>query len=158
MKTVVKKLYFAYGSNMDQERLESRVGKVTKIGTQILPCWKLEFDCGPRDRRFANITMTADARHGVEGVLYELTSKQMRLLDDHEGCPDFYQKLAFPMRDGKTMYAYVCLNPLYRPLPKAIAQEDYMAHIIKGCKENNLGATLRVLMYLKGKGVVAYKS
>lgn len=153
---IVKKLYFAYGSNMDQERLESRVKTVTKIGVMRLPYWQLVFNCGPGDRRFANIIMTGDTRHTVEGVLYEMTAKQMRLLDGHEGCPDFYQKLAFPMQDNKTVYAYVCLNPLYRPLPKSKALADYMQHIIKGCKENNLAATLRVLHYLKGQGMVTY--
>src|SRR5687767_11973781 len=155
MKTI-KKLYFAYGSNMDQERLESRVGKVTKMGTLTLPYWKLEFNCGPGSIRYANITMTANRKDGVEGVLYELNTKQFRTLDEREGCPFFYQKMAFPLKDSKTMFAYICVNPLYRPLPKAKAEAEYIAHILKGCKENKLVKTVKMLTLLHKQGVVEF--
>jgi gamma-glutamylcyclotransferase len=157
MKTI-KKLYFAYGSNMNQERLESRVGKVSKIGVIKLPYWKLEFNCGPGSQRFANITMTGNRKDAVEGVLYELTPKQFRILDGREGCPFVYQKMAVPLKDGKTMFAYICVNPLYRPLPKAKASAEYMSHLLKGCKENGLVKTMKLLLSLKKAGTVQFDS
>jgi hypothetical protein len=154
---IVKKLYFAYGSNMNQKRLEARVGKVTKVGVITLPHWKLEFNCGPHDKRFANITMTATSpEQYVEGVVYELTSKQMKILDHFEGYPFFYQKIAFPKADGKTVYAYACFNPNYRPLPKIKSDLEYMQHLLIGCTENKLVKTLRRLEYLRGQGVVQF--
>lgn len=153
MKTI-KKLYFAYGSNMNQERLESRVGKVSKIGVIKLPYWKLEFNCGPGVTRYANITMTGNHKDAVEGVLYELTTKQFSILDKREGCPLFYQKMAVPLNNGKTMFTYVCMNPHYRPLPKAKADAEYMSHLLKGCNENGLVKTMKLLLSLKKAGTV----
>jgi gamma-glutamylcyclotransferase len=157
MKTI-KKLYFAYGSNMNQERLESRVGKVSKVGVIKLPYWKLEFNCGPRNTRYANITMTANRKDAVEGVIFELTPKQFRMLDEREGCPFFYQKMAVPLKDGKTMFAYICVNPDYRPLPKARAESKYMFHILKGCNDNGLVKTMKLLLAYKKAGVVEFES
>lgn len=141
---------------MDQVRLESRVGKVVKLQTIELPYWRLDFNCGPRDKRFANISMTADRTIRTEGVLYELSTRQMRMLDNYEGCPFFYQKLAFSLVDGRTMYAYASFNPDYIPLPKTRAQPEYIQYIINGCEQNGLTKTMKRLEFLKKRGLIMF--
>lgn len=153
MKAVIKKLYYAYGSNMNQERLERRVGPVTKLGPVTLPLWEIDFNCGPAAKRFANIVMTGESKSFVEGVLYEMTAKQMRILDNFEGCPYFYQKLAIPLNDGRTMFAYVSFNPFYRSAPEVQAEPEYMEHLIKGCEENRFHRTLKKLRLLEKEGM-----
>ena len=156
MKQVIKKLYFAYGSNMSQERLESRVGKVEKIQIIVLPYWKLAFNCGKPDRRFANIVMTGNYQDSVEGVMYELTTRQMKNLDGFEGHPYFYQKLAIPLRDGRTMYAYVSFNPQYIPHPDVKVDAEYTSHLLRGCMENKLYSTLNLLRQYRDEGLVLF--
>jgi gamma-glutamylcyclotransferase len=151
---VTKKLYFAYGSNMNQERLEERVGKVTKLYTTAVMGWKLDLNCGPRDKRFANMTMTGLHKDFVEGVVYELTPKQLRWLDCCEGAPVFYQRIEFPLEGTKSMIAYISLNPTYRSSPKTRASKDYIYHLIKGCKDNNLEHTEKTLISLINSGLV----
>ena len=151
-----KKLYFAYGSNMDQARLENRIGKVVKLQAIAVPYWKLTFECGWQDRRFANITMTGLREDKVEGVMYELTERQMRNLDNFEGYPYLYQKMAIPLLDGRSMDAYVSFNPLYRSAEGVIAKPEYTQHIINGCKENRLYFTMRKLEEFRQQGLLVF--
>jgi hypothetical protein len=68
-----------------------------------------------------------------------------------EGYPFFYQRITFPFKDGKMMYAYICINPLYCSSPKAKPTEEYIQHILKGCIENKLVKTVKLIenMYVK---------
>jgi len=163
MQKKTNKLYFAYGSNMNQERLEGRVGPVIKIGKHVLRRWKLAFNCGYANNRFANIIMGAEgAVEYVEGVLYELTPRQMRMLDNFEGYPLYYQKMVFPLNESaignskEVMYAYVCFNPNYVPNPKVKPTEEYINHILKGVADNELTTTLWQLRRMRYKGEIQF--
>jgi gamma-glutamylcyclotransferase (GGCT)/AIG2-like uncharacterized protein YtfP len=152
-----KILYFAYGSNMNQERLEWRIGKVKKIGTTRIPLYRLEFNCGTASRYFANMVMTGRSSDFIEGVLYEVSEIQLRQLDAFEGCPYAYQKFVY---QGHTsdIYAYICINPLYKPIDlQAKVEKDYLLHILKGCAENNLSHTYN-LVWSTYKHVLQEKS
>jgi gamma-glutamylcyclotransferase (GGCT)/AIG2-like uncharacterized protein YtfP len=155
------KLYFAYGSNMSQKRLEERVGAVTKVGVHVLKRWKLVFNCGYGEHKFANIEMgTWNQNEYVRGVLYELTPKQMRQLDIFEGYPNYYQKVVFPLDENKPLKgifsAYVCFNPFYKPHPKTKPTQEYINHILLGCQENELEITTWQLQRMKRKGEIVF--
>lgn len=140
----MKKLYFAYGSNMSQSRLEERVGKVTKVGTRTINGWKLTFNAG-NERAFVNMEVSININDFVEGVVYELTPRQLRRLDTFEGAPYLYQRVVFT--EGlKDLFAYVSLNPRYRT--KMRPDREYLQHIIKGCQENKLNKTFKNILSL----------
>lgn len=142
----MNQLYFAYGSNMNQERLESRVGKVKKVGTARLFGWKLTFNCGRNAWRFANIIMTGlYGQDMVEGIVYELDEKQLKKLDEFEGSPYAYQRIIHPYNRRRNMHIYVCLNPTYIPYPEVPPTMEYLEHINKGCVVNKLAYTQKVL-------------
>lgn len=89
--------YFAYGSNMNVERMASRDLKVTSACSAHLPGFGLRFN--KRSRRdatlaCANITYAPNER--VEGVLYQLeNNSEIINLDPHEGSPFFYSREQF---------------------------------------------------------------
>lgn len=141
----MKRLYFAYGSNMSQERLEKRVGSVTKIGTHTLYGYKLVFNAG---NAYANIEMCPYGKHFVEGVIYEMTIQQMRRLDTAEGFPHFYQRMSLPIIDKgilRDLHVYFSINPGYLNSVPLLPLEEYISYLIQGCKENNLEHTLDIL-------------
>ena len=89
--------YFAYGSNMNPERMNSRHLKVLSARSAVLDGFGLRFN--KRSRRdanlaCANIVFAPDER--VEGVLYQLeNSSEIIKLDPHEGTPFMYSREQF---------------------------------------------------------------
>lgn len=140
-----KVLYFAYGSNMFSGRIEFRITNPIKAGTHKLYGWKLKFnaesDYGCQS--YANIVKGTKTDF-VEGVLYDLTHAQYRILDQFEG---LYERMYFDI-DSKTLgCAYVCRKDatgnMYQP------DEYYFTRVLQGAIENGLDATTAHLINLK---------
>lgn len=90
--------YFAYGSNVLQERLEQRVGPVTFISLIRIAGYRLTFDAGACvNSVFANVKKTGYERDVVEGVIYQMTPEQEKILDLSEGWPNLYSKVIYPL-------------------------------------------------------------
>ena len=77
-------LYFAYGSNMNRERMEQRCSGAVDLGHAVLPNYRLA------ERLYADID-TAAGRE-VHGVLYLLTPVHLAMLDRFEGYPYIYRR------------------------------------------------------------------
>jgi gamma-glutamylcyclotransferase (GGCT)/AIG2-like uncharacterized protein YtfP len=135
------RLYFAYGSNMSQKRIEERVGQVTKFATHKLKGFKLNFNTGFQSA-FANLEMTGIATDFVEGVVYVLSPGQLKVLDHYEGYPECYQKVIHSFY-GYDLYIYISINKRYDSNNKI--HPLYMQHLITGCEENNFVHTLEFL-------------
>ena len=99
--------YFAYGSNMNVERMASRNLKVVSASSAHLQGFGLRFN--KRSRRdatlaCANITYAPNER--VEGVLYKLENdSEIIKLDSHEGSPFFYSREQFWVQSGNGQIA-----------------------------------------------------
>ena len=159
----MKKLYFAFGSNMLRERIEQRVGKVTYITTYGVNGWRLVFNAGSDKKAFANMVKSTDYRDHVMGVLYELTSTQMRILDQHEGCPHLYTRMVVDRyKRAKDVFAYVSINPDYTQQASRRIQpaRDYVELMIAGYEQNYLPKEAELLrstvlpLAAKGHGVM----
>jgi cation transport regulator ChaC len=107
--------YFAYGSNMNPERMAQRGLAVVAA----LPGWldNMTLRFNKRARReplcaCANIAWLPGSR--VEGVLYQLADEQqIALLDPYEGTPRYYSRERFPVHTPqgvKNGWVYVA-NP-----------------------------------------------
>ncbi len=89
--------YFAYGSNMSQERLENRIGLVKKFsGYFILEGYALKFNKKSKSSGDTsgkcNICKT-DNNDKVYGVLYQIVCcSQIQELDKCEGVQDHYTR------------------------------------------------------------------
>ena len=75
--------YFAYGSNMDLERIKKRIGWAPSMRPAFLENYQLLFDKLSNDGGKANIRPHAGSI--VEGVLYLLEEKDLLELDHFEG-------------------------------------------------------------------------
>lgn len=80
----MKRIYIAYGSNMNMEQMAMRCPKAKPIGKYILHDYKLEF------RGVANIIKCKGATTPV--ALWIITETCERALDRYEGYPRLYRK------------------------------------------------------------------
>ncbi|TNE81160.1 MAG: gamma-glutamylcyclotransferase [Gammaproteobacteria bacterium] len=92
--------YFAYGSNMNPQRMAERALQVVEVYPAWLDGFGLRFN--KRSRRDAQLACAniAYARgERVEGVLYRLaTPDEIAKLDPHEGTPYMYSRDMFPVQ------------------------------------------------------------
>jgi len=132
-----KTLYFAYGSNMNPERLIKRIGYLPPLQKASLQDYAVVFNkpnaINPNEG-FANIVPQAGAE--VEGILYEVTDEDMGKLDQFEGVPNHYirqsisvvsQQLIF---DAVTYIAVIVkkgLKPSRGYLNHLLAGKDYLS-------------------------------
>lgn len=138
-----KILYFAYGSNMNIDRMRTRLHtNISPYGTYILKGYELVFDCGSRGNVYANIKKGSDDSF-VEGVLYEIDSYDQYMLDICENFPLNYEKLYFLDDKGNICYAYISVEPLFKTTGFPTA--GYYALLKEGAKENGLAHTLDFL-------------
>ncbi|OAT80321.1 gamma-glutamylcyclotransferase family protein [Desulfotomaculum copahuensis] len=82
--------YFAYGSNIDAERIKERIGFLPDRIPGTLGNWHLEFNKTSKKtgEGFANIVPCPGEI--VEGVLYAVTEEELQKLDCYEGVPAHY--------------------------------------------------------------------
>lgn len=77
-------LYFAYGSNMNPERMKYRVPAARAFGVGVLKGWEV------KERLYADIQRKAGAC--VDGVLYLMQWYDVEKLDHFEGAPNTYKR------------------------------------------------------------------
>lgn len=142
--------YFAYGSNLFQDRLEARVGNVVSVRAYRLDNYELVFNCGG----FANVQPCEG--DFVEGWLYELTPVQLGYLDKYEG---FYYKEFFDIdRD--------ILGVVYVGMPDIVERSsytntktslEYFNIVLTGMFEKELMASCHKLLELKDQIIAPKK-
>lgn len=166
MNRIDSAYYFAYGSNMNYERVVERMNngykdmsedgiikedktefyeKINKIGACILFEYELCFNKMRSNSTvfegFANIVPQKGAT--VEGVLYELNQEQLKILDYYEGVEDNHYIRANvevkSLESGKVydgVTVYVAHES--RIDNRCKPSKTYLNHLIKGSKEFNL--------------------
>lgn len=92
--------YFAYGSNMNRERMASRCPGATPLGKGIL------LDKVLVERYYADIEDQPGSR--VNGLIWEIFEDDLYSLDRYEGYPELYDRyIADIIFDGRTVKAFV---------------------------------------------------
>lgn len=74
--------YFAYGSNMNPNRMQDRIPGARLIGPGVLRGWSV------RERLYADIDRSRKGQ--VDGVIYCITADELAVLDRYEGFPHIY--------------------------------------------------------------------
>lgn len=106
-------LYFAYGSNLDDDQMRVRCAGARIVGRAVLPNHALAF--GGFSHRWggavASVVRAKGAR--VEGLLYELGDVDLRALDRFEGHPFAYERVVRFVQDehGRRRRAMTYLQP-----------------------------------------------
>lgn len=126
--------YFAYGSNLDHDRLEERLGAVDRSTARParLLGHRLTFD---KVSRTAGGAATFEPWPGavVEGVLWDLGPGQFDVLDRIEGVPGHYRRTQLDVLVGPvrtTAWAYVAQPDRIRPGLRPTA--SYLGHLLRG--------------------------
>ncbi len=129
--------YFAYGSNMDRERMAKRGVKIISETKAILEGWKLIFNKAATEYcSYANIE--GDDSSKVYGVLYEIDDKDIEKLDRYEGCPDHYERKTMVVVNNKInkikAEVYVATPKKIKPNLKPL--KDYLRRLMEGAKQH----------------------
>jgi len=133
-KDVVK--YFAYGSNMDPDRMNKRGVKFSSRKWALLRGYKLEFNkvssLNPKEG-YANIVV--DKESTVEGILYEIEKSDLLKLDRWEGVPTHYKRIVVKVRlkDGKIVEAFTYVANPQKVKNGLRPSKAYLSHLLKGC-------------------------
>ena len=79
-------LYFAYGSNMLEQRLKDRVGSAEFFSTAGIRGYEVRFrKISIDDSGKADLVQTGNPEHIVHGVVYQFDPADWHALDKHEG-------------------------------------------------------------------------
>lgn len=125
--------YFAYGSNMNLDRMNDRCGQdnFTDLGQGILAGYDFYF----YQRGYANIKEKASQE--VEGVLFKINSQCLRDLDQVEGYPNIYQRRVVKVSfDQKMILAQVYL--VENDQSTAKPSDEYYQVVLSGAESHGL--------------------
>jgi len=128
--------YFAYGSNMDNQRMRERKINFTERFAAYLSGYSLKFnkiaESNPREGK-ANIVPNDECR--VEGALYYMNVIDLPKLDTKEGYPGHYLKIPIKVQ-LKSSDQEICAIT-YIANPEKIKDglkptKKYLGHLLKG--------------------------
>ncbi len=126
---MTKKLYAAYGSNINLEQMAYRCPHSTGAGTAMLKGYELQF------RHHATIEPNEESE--VPVLLWELDPQDEKFLDRYEGEPKYYRKENISLElNGETVEAMVYI--MNGDTPLEAPTEQYYGIIKQGYKENGL--------------------
>lgn len=127
--------YFAYGSNMNPQRMRQRGLLFDQVLAGQLTGYELCFNKRAHDRpgtAYANIRHRQSAQ--VEGVLYRLVDPaEIFKMDPFEGTPVFYSRERMPVLTGQGLlpgWVYVA-NPAWRS-EGLRPTRNYLDHLLAG--------------------------
>jgi gamma-glutamylcyclotransferase (GGCT)/AIG2-like uncharacterized protein YtfP len=133
----------AFGSNLNQHRLESRVGKVGEGRAGWIPNFRLVFNkrSNPGSREtFANIQYQPNAR--TPAVARWLDQSQLHQLDEFEGTPHHSLRMVIPFVAPDTRHVIEYCQA-YVAHPNELGPGDlskfYRKHLEMSCLEHGFG-------------------
>ncbi len=141
-----KKIYAAYGSNMNLEQMGQRCPAAKVIGTGSVKDYRLTFRGSSRG--VANIEHCIGRE--VPVVLWAITEACEEALDVYEGYPNLYKKQMIEVQvDGKLQEAMVyVMAERYRTMP-AIPTSYYLGTIAEGYADNGIDPEILKMAHLE---------
>jgi len=116
-KDETRKLYAAYGSNMNMAQMAMRCPKARLVGVGFVDGYKLNFRGWP-GRGVATIEPTSEDGARVPVVVWSLTKSDEAALDRYEGWPRLYRKELVSVQmepDGREIEAMAYVMSEGRP-------------------------------------------
>jgi len=127
--------YFAYGSNMNPDRMKSRGVKFLRRIHAVLNGWRLEFNkVSFRNPREGYANIVRDENSIVEGILYEILDSDIGKLDRYEGYPDHYDRITVKVRldNGSEIEAFTYIAQPDKVRSGLKPSKEYLNHLLKG--------------------------
>jgi gamma-glutamylcyclotransferase (GGCT)/AIG2-like uncharacterized protein YtfP len=126
--------YFAYGSNMNEKRMEERDIRFSKKQKAILPGCQLVFNkiaCYNNNQGYANIQLHPSDK--VEGILYNIPNEDLQKLDIFEGFPTHYERWEVTLLvKEKLVNAITYIAHPSKTAKGLRPTRDYLNHLLAG--------------------------
>ncbi|BFM08137.1 gamma-glutamylcyclotransferase family protein [Halioxenophilus aromaticivorans] len=126
--------YFAYGSNMNSERMKARQVQFDRCFAGSLPNTALKFNkrAPSAGSGHANVAYAPGSR--VEGVVYRVSGEPcMRALDQFESAPRAYSREIFWLSvEGKPLAAWVYIGNQAALAEDLVPERWYLNHLLAG--------------------------
>ena len=84
--------YFAYGSNMNHKQMKERCPNSRFIETAHIHKYKLVFDGYSNFWKCSIANIVPSGASMMYGGLFEIDDMDLKILDGHEGYPDYYSR------------------------------------------------------------------
>ena len=127
--------YFAYGSSLNRKQMRERCPESKPVFIATLHNYKLAFVGWSRQWRGGVATIRSFSGERVPGAIYEVSERDSRRLDKHEGYPDTSNKLKITVtnEDGDPIEAvtYIKAGRSEETQPSP----EYLAVIRQGYKD-----------------------
>lgn len=96
-------LYFAYGSNMDQDQMKDRCPNSKEVGIGVISNYRIDFTRKSIKRNCGVADILDSKGDNTWGVIYDVSDEDFMSLDQFEGYPKYYTK--------KIIKCYQFVNP-----------------------------------------------
>jgi len=112
MAKIKRMYYLAYGSNMNCEQMRKRCPENIFIKKAYLKDYKFIYDDYSKNWNGAVGNVVESKDNIVWGVVFEITEKDLKNLDKHEGYPEVYNRKQIDIYDneGNVLSAIVYLR------------------------------------------------
>ena len=133
----MKRLYLAYGSNLNVEQMKYRCPTAKIYGKGMLHGFRLLFKGGKEN---AYLTIEPFIGGKVPVVIWDIKPKDEIVLDKYEGYPSFYYKddMEVELETGEVVTAMVYIMTKER-VRLNLPSRNYLAVVKEGYKEHGFG-------------------
>ena len=128
--------YFAYGSNMDSDRMKERRIRFSKREHASIVGWKLVFNkLSSRNLEEGYANIEQDINEIVEGILYEIPDSDLKILDKYEGYPTHYfrEQIKVKLDNKDELLASTYIANFDKTKKDLKPTSEYINHLLKGC-------------------------
>ena len=127
--------YFAYGSNLNLKHMSERCPEAKPKSTAILPNYKVIFTGWSRKWRGGVATLRISQGAKVKGAIYEISARDLRLLDKHEDYAHTYDRMNVKVitADDEFVEAVTYIKP--QQSEETAPSQEYLAIIRQGYKD-----------------------
>jgi len=128
--------YFAYGSNMNLDRITNRIGRCPDGEPATLAGYELRFDKqADRDPKEAYANIGSCEGREVPGVVYEITREELACIDRREGVHNgHYHHLTVSVKtaDDNSIDAVAHVACAKRIQEGLLPRQEYLDHLLAG--------------------------
>ena len=129
----MKKLYIAYGSNLNLKQMEFRCRTAKVYGKGVLKGYRILFK-GSKNNAY--LTIEAKIGQEVPVVIWEIKADDEKELDRYEGYPSFYYKENIPveLETGEMVEAmvYIMTNKIKDRIELNLPSKSYLEAVKEG--------------------------
>lgn len=131
-KYILNMKYFAYGSNMSEERMISRHISYESRTFAKLTGYKLIFNKQASKGNYVYANIMVSENDIIEGVLYEFPDVEISKLDKFEGVPNHYRKIQVNIEDqnGTIASAITYVAKEDKIVDGLLPQKEYLNHLL----------------------------